>query len=76
MRSAAPGVTTPLTDRNEFPMPFLISAEEAATAIVNGLRGRRFEIRFPTRFAWLMATLRHLPHGMYARLVGRATGHG
>ena len=37
-------VKTPLTDRNEFTMPHLISAEEAARAILAGLRAGDFEI--------------------------------
>ncbi len=69
-------VKTPLTDRNPFPMPFLIDVEEAAEAIVKGLRGGRFEIRFPTRFALIMGLLRHLPYRLYLPLVRRATGHG
>lgn len=69
-------VKTPLTDRNAFPMPFLISAEEAADAILDGLHRRRFEIRFPTRFALVMSLLRHLPYSLYLPMVRRATGGG
>ncbi|MEO7761016.1 MAG: SDR family NAD(P)-dependent oxidoreductase, partial [Casimicrobiaceae bacterium] len=44
----SPGfVKTPLTDRNDFKMPALISAEEAAADILAGLRRGVFEIHFP-----------------------------
>ena len=43
-------VKTPLTDKNEFRMPALITAEEAAAEILAGLRAGRFEIHFPRRF--------------------------
>ena len=39
-------VKTPLTDRNEFTMPHLITAEAAATALIAGLRAGDFEIAF------------------------------
>ena len=55
-------VETPLTDKNEFPMPFLISAEEAAETIYKGLKARKFEIVFPRRFAIVMKLVRVLPH--------------
>ena len=54
-------VRTPLTDRNPFPMPFLMEVDAAATALYRGLRSRRFEIVFPRRFAYLMKILRCLP---------------
>ena len=66
-------VKTPLTDRNEFPMPFLISAELAADRIASGLRSRRFEIAFPRRFVWILKLLRCLPYALYFPLVGRST---
>ena len=66
-------VKTPLTDRNEFPMPFLISAELAADRIASGLRSRRFEIAFPRRFVWMLKLLRCLPYALYFPLVGRST---
>ena len=72
MQLIDPGfVKTPLTDRNEFPMPFLISAELAADRIASGLRSRRFEIAFPRRFVWMLKLLRCLPYALYFPLVGR-----
>jgi NAD(P)-dependent dehydrogenase (short-subunit alcohol dehydrogenase family) len=54
-------VRTPLTDKNTFPMPFLMELEDAAEAFHRGLRSARFEIVFPRRFAYLMKVLRCLP---------------
>jgi len=58
-------VRTPLTDRNPFPMPFLMEPEDAAHRIVQGLAGRRFEIAFPWRFATIMKLLRLLPYPLF-----------
>ena len=71
----SPGfVRTPLTDRNEFPMPALISAEEAAEEILRGLRKGRFEIHFPRRFTRMLKLLQMLPYRWYFALVHRSTG--
>ena len=71
----SPGfVRTPLTDRNDFPMPNLISAEEAAEAILSGLERGDFEIDFPKAFSWKMKLLRSLPYRLYFPAVRRATG--
>lgn len=67
-------VRTPLTDRNPFPMPFLIEADLAAERIVAGLASRRFEITFPKRFTWQVKLLRMLPYRLYFWLTGKATG--
>ncbi|MBP0048892.1 SDR family NAD(P)-dependent oxidoreductase [Marinobacterium sp. AK62] len=67
-------VKTPLTDRNRFEMPQLISAEEAARALLKGLTSNRFEIRFPRLFALFMASLKLLPDNLYFRLIKRGTG--
>jgi NAD(P)-dependent dehydrogenase (short-subunit alcohol dehydrogenase family) len=66
-------VRTPLTDRNEFPMPFLIPAEEAAARIAKGLESTSFEITFPRRFTYILKLLRCLPYRVYFPLVARAT---
>ena len=67
-------VRTPLTDRNEFAMPNLISAEEAAHAIMEGLRGGDFEIHFPRAFTRKLKLLRLLPYRLYFPLIRKATG--
>jgi len=64
-------VKTPLTDKNAFPMPFLIEADDAARRIVRGLRRRRFEIAFPRRFVWGLKALRCLPYALYFPLARR-----
>lgn len=58
-------VKTPLTDRNEFPMPFLMESDEAARRIADGLERRKFEITFPRRFAWMLKVARCLPYAVY-----------
>jgi NAD(P)-dependent dehydrogenase (short-subunit alcohol dehydrogenase family) len=75
MQLINPGfVETPLTDKNPFPMPFLIGAETAAERIAKGLRGSSFEISFPRRFTWLLKVMRCLPYLLYFPLVARTTG--
>ncbi len=67
-------VKTPLTDKNEFPMPFLISAETAAERMVGAIRSRRFEVTFPRRFTFILKILRCLPYALYFPLVRKVTG--
>jgi NAD(P)-dependent dehydrogenase (short-subunit alcohol dehydrogenase family) len=67
-------VKTPLTDKNDFEMPALISADEAATAILRGLRAGRFEIHFPRRFTGGLKLARLLPYRLYFALIHRTTG--
>lgn len=53
-------VKTPLTDKNTFPMPFLMSAEKAAKIIRRGLRWKRARIAFPLSLylpLWLLSCL-------------------
>lgn len=73
LRVINPGfVRSPLTDKNEFNMPFLIEPEEAAAAIMKELDGSHFEITFPKPFALIMKTLRILPYWLYFRLTRKA----
>lgn len=58
-------VKTPLTDKNDFPMPMMITAEKAAKAIAKGLQSRSFEIHFPKKFTWIMKGLDTLPRWLY-----------
>lgn len=61
-------VKTPLTDQNDFPMPFLVTPEQAARSILDGLGRRRAEIYFPYRFGWLMKLYGSLPASWHTRL--------
>jgi NAD(P)-dependent dehydrogenase (short-subunit alcohol dehydrogenase family) len=75
MQLVSPGfVKTPLTDKNDFPMPFIVSVEEAGRRIVEGFQTGGFEIAFPRRMAWMMKALNMLPYGTYFRLVSKTTG--
>ena len=64
-------VATPLSAQNDFGMPALISAEDAARRIVRGFAGGAFEIHFPQRFTRVMKLLRWLPDRLYFSLVSR-----
>lgn len=67
-------VKTPLTDRNTFAMPALISVEDAANAIITGFGRGDFEIHFPKRFTLWLKLLRLLPYRWYFALVHKGTG--
>ena len=64
-------VKTPLTDKNDFPMPFLMPADAAAEAFFRGLQSDRFEIVFPRRLVYLLKLLRCLPYGPFFALTRR-----
>ncbi len=66
-------VATPLTAQNDFPMPCLITAEEAAREILRGFARGEFEIHFPKRFTRTLKLLRLLPYRWYFALVRRIT---
>ena len=61
-------VQTPLTAKNDFPMPCLVTVEEASRAIMGGLAAGRHQIHFPRRFIWLLRLLGALPTGLWLRL--------
>ena len=55
-------VKTPLTDKNNFPMPFIISATAAARIIAKGMETKKFEITFPLPMYLVMKILQTLPN--------------
>ena len=63
----SPGfIKTPMTDKNDFPMPFLKSSSFAAEKIYEGLIKRNnFEIHFPKIFTYMMKIIQVLPNWMY-----------
>lgn len=67
-------VETPMTKENNFKMPALISAPEAALAIVKGMQRGDFHIHFPHRFTNWLRLARLLPYRSYFYLVHKVTG--
>lgn len=74
--TVCPGfVRTELTAGNTFPMPFMITAERAATAICDGLERDRTEIVFPLPMAVLMKAARLVPARAWTAMWSRRTGN-
>jgi len=67
-------IKTPLTSGNNFPMPFIMSAEKAAKIIANGLAKEKSVLCFPKLFGTLVRALNFLPHGCYIKLMVRFNG--
>jgi short-subunit dehydrogenase len=69
----SPGfIKTPLTDKNEFPMPFIKSPEFAAEKMFNGLtKSKAFEIHFPKALTILLKIFRVLPYKIYLFLIDK-----
>ena len=70
----SPGfIKTPLTDKNEFKMPFLETPEFAAKKIFNGLiKNKSFEIHFPKPLTLLLKFFRILPYKIYLFLIDKS----
>lgn len=64
-------VRTPLTDKNDFHMPFLIDADKAAVIICKGLEREKDEIAFPIPFSWTIQFMRVLPYPIYKWIMTR-----
>ena len=68
----SPGfVATEATAQNDFEMPALISATEAASEIINGIKKGEFDIHFPKRFSGFLKFLRILPYPIYFWILRR-----
>ena len=67
-------VDTPLTAGNDFAMPALISAQDAASKLLEGIAHGHFHIHFPHRFTNWLRLARLLPYRLYFWLVKRVTG--
>ncbi|MBI3057549.1 MAG: SDR family oxidoreductase [Betaproteobacteria bacterium] len=65
-------IATPMTARNPYPMPFLLSADAAARKIAALIEsGRTFAV-IPWQMAIVARILRTLPNWLYDRLFGNA----
>jgi short-subunit dehydrogenase len=62
-------VKTRLTDLNSFSMPSIISADDAAKAIIKKMQKTSFESRFPFWFANTLKLLSRLPYWVYFKII-------
>jgi NADP-dependent 3-hydroxy acid dehydrogenase YdfG len=68
----SPGfVATEATAQNDFEMPALITANEAAKEILAGIQAGKFDIHFPKRFSGFLKFLRILPYPIYFWIIRR-----
>ena len=71
----SPGfIKTPMTDKNNFKMPFLKTTEYAADKIYDGLINKNvFEIHFPKSLTLILKLFSFLPSKIYFGLLGKMT---
>ena len=71
----SPGfIKTPMTDKNDFKMPFLKTPEYAAEKIYDGLVNKdSFEIHFPKSLTIILKILSFLPNKIYFGFIGKLT---
>jgi len=67
-------IKTPMTAEHEWPMPWLMSAEEAARRIARALERRKKVFNFPWQTTLLMKSTRWLPDWVIARALKDVTG--
>ncbi|MFZ5862194.1 MAG: SDR family oxidoreductase [Nitrospirota bacterium] len=64
--TVCPGfVDTPMTASNRFPMPWLLTADDAAARIERGITRRTRVLVFPAPMRWLMGCIRLIPSALY-----------
>ena len=64
-------VTTPMTDKNKFRMPFLMGPERAATIIANALQRGQARLTFPWQMAIVVWLMRRTPNFLWDLALGQ-----
>ncbi len=64
-------VKTPMTDKNNFKMPFIISADKAAEYIINGIENGKRYIQFPLPTVLLSKLVGALPAFFYEYIASK-----
>ena len=58
-------VETPMTSINTFPMPYLMTVDDAAERIIRGLKAGKYEIAFPWQLVTMLKIARIVPNKVY-----------
>ena len=64
-------IKTPLTDKNTFDMPFLLTSEEAASRIFTGVNRRSKYLHFPKRLTVILKIFSLLPSSLWQSFILR-----
>lgn len=67
-------IQTEATAQNDFEMPGLMTAPDAAAALKAGMAKNQFEVAFPASFSRMMRMLKWLPYSLYFKLIQKRTG--
>ena len=62
-------IKTPLTDKNDFSMPFLLSSDEAASRIITAIKKRKSYAHFPKRLTLLLKAISLLPDFVWQKII-------
>ena len=72
LHAVCPGyIRTAMTARNQFPMPFLMGADEAARRTLAGIAAGRTRIAYPWPVYWAARLMGALPVGLRAAIFNR-----
>ncbi|NNG26471.1 MAG: SDR family NAD(P)-dependent oxidoreductase [Ignavibacteriaceae bacterium] len=64
-------VRTPMTDKNEFHMPFMIDVDNASEIILAGIKNEKRVIEFPLPTVLATKLIKILPNFLFDKLAGR-----
>ena len=64
-------IRTRLTDKNDFQMPFIMEADDAAKEAFDHMNTRDFKKSYPMVFSWVFRLSQFMPDWMYYRLFAR-----
>ena len=67
-------IKTPMTDVNNFPMPFIVSTTEAAQKIIKGIANNKGVIAFPTIIYIILKCLSCLPNQLISYINSKIPG--
>ena len=65
-------VKTPMTDKNEFDMPLIMSTEKASKIIITGIEKEKRMIQFPWLLVWATRLVRFVPNWLFERLESKS----
>ncbi|MBA6254497.1 MULTISPECIES: SDR family NAD(P)-dependent oxidoreductase [unclassified Colwellia] len=64
-------IKTPLTEKNDFEMPFLLTSDEAANRIFQGVNRRSKYLHFPKRLTFILKLFSILPASLWQSIILR-----